>query len=171
MSVREAMSDNLCRRTVFPETACTACLKTARVTGGRVWMPAVWRVREAQFHTVATSEELLAKAAKSVCEDANGVVWIGRLSGGLDRWQDGVCTNLTAPDGTASGSIFCLCVGCPGAVVGRCRQRRPVCAHWSGIQTGVTGASWGEGHSDGPQWPDLGGNHERALLCRRGAAG
>ena len=67
------------------------------------------RVREAQFHTVATSEELLAKAAKSVCEDANGVVWIGRLSGGLDRWQDGVCTNLTAPDGTASGSIFCLC--------------------------------------------------------------
>ncbi len=64
------------------------------------------RVREAQFHTVDASHE---KAAKSVCEDTNNIVWIGLLSAGMNEWQDGLLTNVSAPDGGAMGSVFCVC--------------------------------------------------------------
>jgi signal transduction histidine kinase/ligand-binding sensor domain-containing protein len=64
------------------------------------------RVREAQFHTVDASHE---KAAKSVCEDTNDILWIGLLSAGMNEWRDGLFTNVAAPDGGAMGSVFCVC--------------------------------------------------------------
>ena len=67
------------------------------------------RLRERQFHTVATGNVALAKAAKSVCQDSNGAVWIGTLSGGLNCWREGNDTNLTVIEGVPQGSVFCVC--------------------------------------------------------------
>jgi len=72
------------------------------------------RVREVQFHTVAIGEGILARAAKSVCADSHGVVWIGTLSGGLIRWRDDLATHLPIPGATDMGSAFCLCPGADG---------------------------------------------------------
>ncbi|MGH8022260.1 MAG: two-component regulator propeller domain-containing protein, partial [Limisphaerales bacterium] len=64
------------------------------------------RTRKAQFHTVNLAAK---KAAKSVSEDAQGAIWIGLLSGGLDCLRNQALTNLPAPDGTATGPAYCVC--------------------------------------------------------------
>jgi ligand-binding sensor domain-containing protein len=58
------------------------------------------RLRERQFHAVTAGNVTLAKAAKSVCEDADGTIWIGKLSGDLDCWREGNYTNLAVVAGT-----------------------------------------------------------------------
>jgi signal transduction histidine kinase/ligand-binding sensor domain-containing protein len=68
------------------------------------------RLRSRQFHAPPVGENPLAPAAKTICADDKGVVWIGRLSGGLDRWQNGVVTNLPViADGANAGPVFCVC--------------------------------------------------------------
>ncbi|HEX9045538.1 MAG TPA: two-component regulator propeller domain-containing protein [Verrucomicrobiae bacterium] len=68
------------------------------------------RVRPRQFHAVPVGDNPLAPAAKSICADAQGRIWIGRLSGGLDCWLNGVVTNIPVlADGTAAGPVFCVC--------------------------------------------------------------
>ena len=72
------------------------------------------RLRERQFHTVTSGDVALAKAAKSVCQDADGTIWIGKLSGGLDCWHEGTNTNLAVVAGTPQGSVFCVCPDAAG---------------------------------------------------------
>lgn len=71
------------------------------------------RLREAQFHDLASTDASLAKAARSLCEDANGTMWIGFLSGGLLAWQDGSIAKQTEPERTL-GSVFCICPDAAG---------------------------------------------------------
>jgi len=66
------------------------------------------RLREPQFHSVAAGSAA-AKPAKSVCQDSNGTVWIGTLSGGLDCWSGGNYTNLPVIEGAPQESVFCVC--------------------------------------------------------------
>lgn len=65
------------------------------------------RVREKRFHAVDEGKGILPVAAKSVCEDGSGAIWIGTLGGGLDCWRDGIVTNLNLPGGMES--VFCVC--------------------------------------------------------------
>ncbi len=67
------------------------------------------RVRERQFHVIATDGKILTKAAKSVAEDRSGAVWIAMLSGGLGCWRSGEYTNMPVTDGVGGGSVFCVC--------------------------------------------------------------
>ena len=64
------------------------------------------RVRARQFHLLPSPEKNLTRATRSVCEDRHGNVWIGRLSGGLDCWQEGRVTNYALPDAGAN-AVFC----------------------------------------------------------------
>ncbi len=58
--------------------------------------------------TLPDDESALPKAAKSVCADQNGAVWIGLLSGGLERWQNDLLTNVAVnADGANVGPVFC----------------------------------------------------------------
>jgi signal transduction histidine kinase/ligand-binding sensor domain-containing protein len=70
------------------------------------------RVRQRQFHTMTTGNATIA--AKSVCQDADDTIWIGTLSGGLDRWHGGAYTNLTVVEGSPQGSVFCACPDASG---------------------------------------------------------
>lgn len=72
------------------------------------------RLRQRQFHTMTASNATLARAARSVCQDATGAVWIGILSGGLDCWREGNYTNLAVVEGVPSGSVFCVCPDASG---------------------------------------------------------
>ena len=67
------------------------------------------RIRERRFQTIGTSGQVLPTPAKSICEETNGVVWIGTLGDGLLRWQLGVLTNLTIPAVVGKGFVFCVC--------------------------------------------------------------
>jgi len=68
------------------------------------------RLRARQFHTLRVGDNPLEAAAKSVCEDAQGNVWIGQLGGGLGCWRDGLVTNVTiTADGGNVGPVFCAC--------------------------------------------------------------
>jgi signal transduction histidine kinase/ligand-binding sensor domain-containing protein len=77
-------------------------------TGGLV------RIRERRFQAVDTSGQVLAKPARSVCEEPDGTVWIGTLGDGLARLQAGTVTNLTLPGGTGRGFGFCVCPDAAG---------------------------------------------------------
>ena len=46
------------------------------------------RLRERRFHVIGPNEGLPSRTALSVCEDTNGVVWIGTSGGGLCSWND-----------------------------------------------------------------------------------
>ena len=68
------------------------------------------RLRARQFHAPPTGDDNLANAAKSVCATPDGSVWIGMLSGGLDRWRDGDVTNVAVTaNGANVGPVFCVC--------------------------------------------------------------
>ena len=68
------------------------------------------RLRLRQFHVLPAGENPLTAAAKSVCADETGAVWVGQLSGGLDCWQNGEITNVAVmADGANAGPVFCVC--------------------------------------------------------------
>jgi signal transduction histidine kinase/ligand-binding sensor domain-containing protein len=67
------------------------------------------RVRERRFRTVAQGED-----AKTVCQDNEGLVWIGTLDGGLRWWQGDHSTNLALPEGAAFASVYSLCEDASG---------------------------------------------------------
>jgi ligand-binding sensor domain-containing protein/signal transduction histidine kinase len=64
------------------------------------------RVRARQFLALPSTERFFAPAAKSVCEDASGNLWVATLGGGLNCWRDGVSTNLTLPSGPTKDFFF-----------------------------------------------------------------
>ena len=70
------------------------------------------RVRERRFRTVDMGE--VGDVAKSVCEDNSGVIWIGTAGGGLERWQAGLYTNFTLPDGVTGDSVYSACANTNG---------------------------------------------------------
>ena len=55
------------------------------------------RICRCLFHTISKAEGLADTVVSSVCEDAEGVIWIGTVGGTLGRWQNGSCTNLSLP--------------------------------------------------------------------------
>lgn len=64
------------------------------------------RIRERRFRTIEVGGEVSTKPAKSVCEEANGTMWIATLGDGLLCGQAGVFTNITMPGGTEKGFAF-----------------------------------------------------------------
>ncbi len=72
------------------------------------------RLHERQFHTAAGGNLAPAKAARSVCQDSDGAVWIGTLSGGLNCRREGNGTNLTVVEDVPQGSVFCVCPDASG---------------------------------------------------------
>jgi len=67
------------------------------------------RVRTPEFHTVPAEDKNLARAARTVCEDRDNTVWIGRLNGGLGAWQDGDFVNYAVASPGGDNSAFCVC--------------------------------------------------------------
>jgi len=63
--------------------------------------------RPRRFHAIGTGGG--ARVAKSVCEDADGAVWIGTLGGDLTRWRNEAITNLAVSDGAGMGSVSSVC--------------------------------------------------------------
>jgi signal transduction histidine kinase/ligand-binding sensor domain-containing protein len=55
------------------------------------------RIRPRLFQTVGSREGLADSVTTSVCEDEQGAIWIGTLSGAVSRWHEGVCSNFTLP--------------------------------------------------------------------------
>ncbi len=60
------------------------------------------QVRPRLFRTVAKSQGLSDTLVSTVCQDAEGAVWIGTHSGTVARWQDGRCTNIDLPASRSS---------------------------------------------------------------------
>lgn len=60
------------------------------------------------WKTISASPEWTGGQATCVACDAEGVVWIGTFSRGLQRWQNGKFTALRRADGLASSSIRSL---------------------------------------------------------------
>ena len=69
------------------------------------------RIRPRQFHVLSALENDRPAAARTVCEDAAGRVWLGRLSDGLGCWEKGAFTNFPLSENTAANSVFCVCPG------------------------------------------------------------
>jgi signal transduction histidine kinase/ligand-binding sensor domain-containing protein len=68
------------------------------------------RLRARQFHAPSSGENTLTPAARTVCADETGTVWIGCLGGGLDCWRGGQITNIPViADGANAGPVFCAC--------------------------------------------------------------
>jgi ligand-binding sensor domain-containing protein/two-component sensor histidine kinase len=55
------------------------------------------KIRQRFFQIVGRAEGLADSVVSSVCEGADGSLWMGTVGGSLGRWQNGVCTNLTLP--------------------------------------------------------------------------
>ena len=60
------------------------------------------QVRPRLFRTVAKPQGLSDTLVSTVCQDADGAVWIGTHSGTVVRWQEGNCTSVDLPAGMAS---------------------------------------------------------------------
>jgi len=52
------------------------------------------QVRRRIFRAIAKEEGLADSLINTVCEDAQGAVWIGTHSGAVNRYANGVCTNV-----------------------------------------------------------------------------
>ena len=64
------------------------------------------RLRERRFQTMVADSEL-PKPAKSVCEDADGAIWIATLGNGVESWAlDGSHASLSIPDEPGGGFAF-----------------------------------------------------------------
>lgn len=55
------------------------------------------KIRQRFFQIVGRPEGLADSVVSSVCEGADGNLWIGTFGGTLSRWQNGLCTNLSLP--------------------------------------------------------------------------
>lgn len=66
------------------------------------------RIRKRRFQIIDNGGQVSTKPARSVCETADGTVWIGTLGDGLARWRAGTYNNLTVPGGTDKGFVFCV---------------------------------------------------------------
>ena len=65
-------------RTTCPATAWARGSKAATAASGSgMDHGGLARLRDRRFHVIGTAEGLPARTALSVCEDANGAVWIG----------------------------------------------------------------------------------------------
>ncbi len=66
------------------------------------------RLREPRFHAPAAEAETAPKPARSVCEDAQGTLWVGTLGNGLQSWPAGAAAVGPVMAGDpAPGFIFC----------------------------------------------------------------
>jgi ligand-binding sensor domain-containing protein/signal transduction histidine kinase len=74
------------------------------------------RVRPRQFHAVFPADKSLPTAARSVCEDPHGNVWIGRLSDGLGCWDNGSVKDIDLTRDAGGDSVFCVCPGLDGKI-------------------------------------------------------
>jgi len=67
------------------------------------------RIRERRFQTMAAGPELSPKPAKSVCEDADGTVWIATLGNGVESWPvEGKRASLPIPGDPSAEFAFCV---------------------------------------------------------------
>jgi signal transduction histidine kinase/ligand-binding sensor domain-containing protein len=67
------------------------------------------RLRDRRFHVIGVNEGLPARTApQSVCEDAQGVIWIGTAGGGLCRWTNGVITRYPVGARASANYIFSI---------------------------------------------------------------
>jgi signal transduction histidine kinase/ligand-binding sensor domain-containing protein len=68
---------------------------------GNVWASfergGLVRIRPRLFQAVGSRDGLADSVTTSVCEDRQGAIWIGTLSGVVSRWYQGVCDNFTLP--------------------------------------------------------------------------
>ena len=55
------------------------------------------RVRRRVFQSVGNREGLAGSVTTSVCEDGQGAIWVGTLSGAVSCWNHVVCSNFTLP--------------------------------------------------------------------------
>jgi signal transduction histidine kinase/ligand-binding sensor domain-containing protein len=61
-----------------------------------------------RFHVVGVDEGLPVRTALSVCEDHQGVVWIGTAGDGLCRWTNGVITRYTVGASASANYVFSI---------------------------------------------------------------
>ena len=66
------------------------------------------RLRDRRFHVIGPAEGLSARTAASVCEDTNGVVWIGTAGGGLCRWVNGKITRFPVGASVSANFVFSI---------------------------------------------------------------
>jgi signal transduction histidine kinase/ligand-binding sensor domain-containing protein len=91
------------------------------------------RVRRRLFQVIGKDQGLSDSLVNTVCEDAQGSVWIGLHSGAVGHYEKGVCTNLLLPDATnaqdscatanGQGSVW---LGAQGAGLLRCEKDSPM---------------------------------------------
>lgn len=67
------------------------------------------RIRERRFQTPGPEADAVPRPAQSVCEDAQGTVWIGTLGRGLQAWSaDGSRPGLPSAGGPGTANVFCV---------------------------------------------------------------
>ncbi len=73
------------------------------------------QVRRRLFRAIGKDEGLGDSLVNTVCEDAQGAVWIGTHSGAVSRYENGVCTNIVLP-GSARAQDSCVAADGQGRV-------------------------------------------------------
>jgi signal transduction histidine kinase len=73
------------------------------------------QVRRRLFRVIGKEEGLGDSLVNTVCEDAQGAVWIGTHSGIVGRYENGVCTNIVLP-GSARTQDSCVAADAHGRV-------------------------------------------------------
>src|ERR1019366_4711586 len=66
------------------------------------------RLRDRRFQVIGVNEGLSARTALSVCEDQQGMIWIGTAGGGLCRWTNGVITRYTVGASASANFVFSI---------------------------------------------------------------
>ena len=99
------------------------------------------QVRRRLFRVIGKEQGLGDSLINTVCEDAQGAVWIGTHSGIVGRYENGVCTNIVL-QGSARTQDSCVVADARGRVwIGAqgigllMSERRTVAAHRHGDAT------------------------------------
>ena len=73
------------------------------------------QVRRRLFRVIGKDQGLGDSLVNTVCEDAQGALWMGTHSGAVARYENGVCTNLNLP-GMARAQDSCVTADTQGRV-------------------------------------------------------